>query len=186
MAQGSGDDPYRILGVDDEADDATIDAAYRTMARRFHPDLAGETSTVQMTRINIAYDAIRSADRRSALAGVNGRTSGARQPTAGGRSGTATTGRQRKRWRSENDGTGGAGLPPGRPSGSVLDFGRHLGWSIGEVARVDPGYLAWLSERREGRPYVEEIDRTLRRVRYRLDPEPETPIKRRRRVFGSG
>jgi curved DNA-binding protein CbpA len=186
MAQGFGDDPYRVLGVEDGADDAAIDAAYRAMARRFHPDLAGETSTVQMTRINIAYDAIRTADRRAARSGLDGSASGAAPRGHGTRGSTGPTGRHRKRWRTENDGTGGAGPAPGRPSGSVLDFGRHLGWSVGEIARVDPGYLDWLSQRREGQPYVDEIDRTLRRVRYRFDPDVATPIKRRRRVFGSG
>ena len=77
---------------------------------------------------------------------------------------------------SGRDGTGGAGRPPGRPSGSVLDFGRHIGWSIGEIARVDPGYLVWLEERREGRPYLDEIDATLRAHRV-----PRGPTSRRRR-----
>ena len=43
----------------------------------------------------------------------------------------------------------------------MLPFGRHIGWSIGEIARIDPGYLAWLQPRREGAPYREEIDRYL-------------------------
>ena len=34
----------------------------------------------------------------------------------------------------EPDGLGAAGPPPGRPSGSVLNFGRYAGWSIGEIA----------------------------------------------------
>jgi hypothetical protein len=54
----------------------------------------------------------------------------------------------------------------------VLDFGRHIGWSIGEIARYDPGYLVWLEERHEGRRYVEEIDRTLRHVGYRRPEHP--------------
>ena len=80
----------------------------------------------------------------------------------------------------DRDGTGGAGPAPGRPSGSVLDFGRHIGWSMGEIARVDPGYLAWLSERREGRPYLDEIEAILAQGRLleRLDrcrrPPPAT------------
>jgi hypothetical protein len=36
---------------------------------------------------------------------------------------------------------------------------------------VDPGYLVWLSERREGRPYLAEIDAELRRLGIRTDPE---------------
>jgi hypothetical protein len=59
------------------------------------------------------------------------------------------------------DGTGGAGPAPGHPSGSVLDFGRHVGWSLGEIARVDPGYLIWLAERPDGARYRDEIDALL-------------------------
>jgi len=73
---------------------------------------------------------------------------------------------------AERDGTGGAGRPPGRPSGSVVPFGRHIGWSLGEIARVDPGYLVWLEDRPEGRPYLEEIDRILRRSGFRHESEP--------------
>jgi hypothetical protein len=61
------------------------------------------------------------------------------------------------------DGTGAAGRPPGRPSGSVLDFGRHIGWSLGEIARVDAGYLVWLAERSEGARHRAEIDAILGR-----------------------
>jgi hypothetical protein len=86
-----------------------------------------------------------------------------------------TTGARRPGWAAEYDGTGGAGPPPGRPSGSVLGFGRHSGWSIGEIARIDPGYLVWLEDRREGRPYLDEIDRTLRATGFRrpTDARPE-------------
>src|SRR5919204_81217 len=37
------------------------------------------------------------------------------------------------------NGVGAAGPPPGRPFGSILTFGRPIGWSLGEIARVDPG-----------------------------------------------
>ena len=82
--------------------------------------------------------------------------------------------------RPESDGTGAAGPPPGRPSGSVLGFGRHLGWTIGEIARTDPGYLVWLEERRDGRPYVAEIDQTLRAVGYRVDRDMPAHGRRHR------
>ena len=155
------EDPYRILGVARGASDAAIAAAHRALARRHHPDIAGESSTERMMRINAAFDAIRTADRRRALDGTDASASGAA---------STTTSADRFRRRPANDGTGGAGPPPGRPSGSVLDFGRHLGWSIGEIARVDPGYLAWLSERPEGRRYLAEIDAVLRRAGLRTDP----------------
>ncbi len=73
-------------------------------------------------------------------------------------------------WRNAPDGTGGAGEPPGRPSGTVLPFGRFIAWSIGEVARYDPGYLDWLDQRPEGAAYRVEIDATLRRLGWRQRP----------------
>jgi hypothetical protein len=65
----------------------------------------------------------------------------------------------------------------------VLGFGRHLGWSIGEIARVDPGYLEWLEVHREGAPYADEIDETLVRLGYRdtaRRPKPQQQTGRRR------
>ena len=132
-----------------------------------------------MSRINTAFGRIRDKDARMAY-DAQLTADGITVPGADGAGGGGTTApgghdapTHRYRWTQERDGTGGAGPPPGRPSGSVLPFGRHIDWSIGEIARVDPGYLAWLEDRGEGRPYLAEIDRTLRRVGYRT--EPETP-----------
>ena len=63
----------------------------------------------------------------------------------------------------------------------MLPFGRHIGWSLGEIARIDPGYLIWLQPRREAAPYREEIDRMLSGMRPQTG-EP-APTKKRRR-FG--
>jgi hypothetical protein len=46
-------------------------------------------------------------------------------------------------------------------------FGRHLCWSIGEIARVDLGYLQWLLTRPEGRPFRSEIEVVLQRSERR-------------------
>ena len=82
-------------------------------------------------------------------------------------------------WRRGPAGEGAAGPPPGNPRGSVLPFGRHIGWSIGEIARIDPGYLAWLQPRREGEPFREEIDRHLAALRATpAGPEPAPTRKR--------
>ena len=84
-----------------------------------------------------------------------------------------------------------AGPPPGRPSGSVLTFGVFAGWSLGEIARRDPGYLQWLVNNRgapggdsdapKGRPYLEEIDGILRRLGLRRDRAPSGRAQPRRR-----
>ena len=35
-------DYYKILGVDADADDKSIKAAYRKLARKYHPDVSSE------------------------------------------------------------------------------------------------------------------------------------------------
>jgi hypothetical protein len=112
-----------------------------------------------MMRVNAAFERIRTAALRAEYDSEQ-----------------AALGVRRPSWAPAYDGTGGAGPAPGRPSGTVLEFGRHIGWSIGEIARVDPGYLVWLEDHRDGRPYRDEIDRTLRAVGFRREgdsrPDP--------------
>jgi curved DNA-binding protein CbpA len=61
--------------------------------------------------------------------------------------------------------TNHAGPPPGRPSGTVLDFGRYAGWSLGEIARHDTDYLEWLQRATFGRRLRAEIETLLRQRR---------------------
>ena len=192
-------DAYAVLGVDPAADDESVAAAYRALARRLHPDVAGDGATHQMSVVNAAFDRVRDPKRRreydDELQEIDpARAARARARPRGGhvrgsRGAAASQPQEPEHHRapspyhefddsSGRDGTGGAGRPPGRPSGSVLTFGRHLGWSIGEIARVDPGYLVWLEERREGRPYLDEIDTTLRRSGFREDHVPSTKKRR--------
>jgi len=58
------DNYYAILGVPIDADADTIKRAYRQLARRFHPDLAGPDGAVQMKRINRAYDVLSDPEKR--------------------------------------------------------------------------------------------------------------------------
>lgn len=190
-------DAYAVLGVEPSVDDDAIQIAYRTLARRFHPDIAGETATKRMMRINAAFDRIRDPIRRAeydteldeidpARAAAARRRPQHHDPAspvraqAAERAATAYRPSERP---VQHDGAGSAGAPPGRPSGSVLDFGRHLGWSLGEIARVDPGYLVWLEDRPEGRPYANEIDGLLRQTGFRGGGTPFTGVKRPRFGF---
>jgi curved DNA-binding protein CbpA len=159
-------DPYEVLGVARGASDKTIAAAHKRLAREFHPDIAGEVATVRMMQINAAFDTIRTSERRADYDEFGPRPSG-------GRTATGSVPGDVPRWTPERDGTGGAGPPPGRPSGSVLTFGRHIGWSLGEVARVDPGYLEWLAQQRDGRRFAGEIDVILRRSGHRKDDDTD-------------
>ena len=51
-------DPYRTLGLPQGASDAEVKAAYRRLAKAFHPDAAGEKAIPRFLAIQAAYDAI--------------------------------------------------------------------------------------------------------------------------------
>ncbi len=185
-------DPYAILQVSQDADQDVLLAAYRALARRLHPDLSDDpTASARMARLNAAWETVGDPERRAAydkthLAGVildsSTRTAAATsrstsapsaaQPAAPKAGGTATQASAGVAWRRGPNGEGGAGPPPGNPSGTVLDFGRHIGWSIGEIARVDPGYLEWLDKQPQGARIHDEIDRALRARGLRMDADP--------------
>lgn len=192
--------PYSVLQVDPGADQEVLRAAYRVLARRFHPDVAEPAEAHRrMVSLNRAWELVsdpirrRTTDRALAqrcprpAASSNG---GVDQSWRASSSVGGTT-YQTPRWREHRVGTrpvntwaaGAAGAPPGRPAGSVLDFGVFKGWSLGEVNRVDPGYLDWLVDRPEAGPYTAEIKG--------LRPRPGgsgAPLGRpaRRRFFGFG
>ncbi|MEO8228203.1 MAG: J domain-containing protein [Chloroflexota bacterium] len=71
------------------------------------------------------------------------------------------------------DGEGAAGPPPGDPSGTVLNFGRYAGWSLGEIARKDLEYLEWLDRMAIGRAYRDEVDGLLRNAGRRRSSQVE-------------
>jgi curved DNA-binding protein CbpA len=129
-------DPYSVLGIGPSATLNEIRVAYRDRARQHHPDTGGDEQA--MTLLNVAYGLLRDSASRAAYD---------RKPKA-------------TRFEPEQPPwTGKAGPPPGRPAGPVLDFGLFAGWSLGEIARHDPGYLVWLAERMEGRPHLAAIER---------------------------
>src|SRR5215218_1602703 len=52
-------DPYAVLGLGPGASPDEVAAAYRRLAKRFHPDRAGERGARRMAEINAAYDRLR-------------------------------------------------------------------------------------------------------------------------------
>src|SRR6187399_2408073 len=60
-------DPYKILQVDSEAEDEVIQAAYRRLARKYHPDLAASPDgAARMAAINAAWELIGEPAKRQA------------------------------------------------------------------------------------------------------------------------
>lgn len=145
-------DHYRILQVDPSADVDVIQAAYRVLARRFHPDLAGDDAV--MKRLNAAWEVLGNKSRRAAYDKT--RADGGVQAQA-----PIVTGEPAVRPVSPDH----AGPPKGRPFGTVLTYGRYEGWSLGQVALVDPEFLEWMRSVPGGRYLRPEIDAILKEVR---------------------
>lgn len=58
---------YQVLGVEAFADSATVKAAFRKLARQFHPDLNGGNAQAEerFKEINEAYETLNNPDRRA-------------------------------------------------------------------------------------------------------------------------
>ena len=60
-------DYYQILGVQRDADEATIKRAYRRLARKFHPDVSKEPNAEERFKeVAEAYEVLRDAEKRAA------------------------------------------------------------------------------------------------------------------------
>jgi hypothetical protein len=61
------DDPYAVLGVEPGAPPSELAAAYRSQAKRWHPDRnADAESARRMAQVNAAYDLLRTGGARPA------------------------------------------------------------------------------------------------------------------------
>lgn len=66
------DNPYRVLGLTEEANDAEVDLAYRRLISQYHPDrFAGaapelrKQAEARARELNTAYDRIRQLRKRT-------------------------------------------------------------------------------------------------------------------------
>jgi curved DNA-binding protein CbpA len=160
-------DHYEVLQVHPRAEPDVIRAAYRILARKYHPDLGGDAA--RMIAINDAWDVLGDPARRASYDAALSAAGDSRKPTPptpSNDSGSPTAAPTR----AAQPETGHAGPPPGHPSGTVLDFGRYAGWSLGEIARYDTDYLEWLVRATFGRRLRDEIDTLLRQRRGPVGP----------------
>ena len=149
------EDLYKILQVDPEADLEVIEAAYKVLAGRLHPekDVSGihevrfaelnrAIATLRDPAARRAYDEQRRADLVPVGPGTEG--SGFRRLAGGALTERVQAG----------------------PNGAYVDsltisFGRYAGWTLGALARQDPDYLRWLSRHSSGVRYRSAILRLL-------------------------
>jgi curved DNA-binding protein CbpA len=206
-------DAYKVLQVDPEAEDEVIQAAYRRLARKYHPDLAaGPEAAPRMAAINAAWELIGKPKARAAYDDAREASSAAQPIARAARESASKPGPGQSRSRTDErpqsarrqpetvsrdwtsgrsthgggfdatmrsaEGLGAAGPPPGRPSGSVLNFGRYSSWSLGEVARHDLEYIEWLDRAPIGRIYREEVDAILRAAGRRRSAPAEATDRR--------
>jgi molecular chaperone DnaJ len=62
-------DPYTVLGVRPGSSEQQVAAAYKDLAKRWHPDRgAGEEGERKMAEINVAYDVLGEARPEGRLA----------------------------------------------------------------------------------------------------------------------
>jgi curved DNA-binding protein CbpA len=136
-------DPYRVLQITPTAEQEVVQAAFRALALKYHPDrdTTGEAAR-RMAELNEAYRLVRDPVARGQWDAAQARTKGGRTPTPG------------------------AVPPPPRATaaGTRLEFGRYAGWTLRDLARRDPDYLRWLSRHASGLRYRTEIYSILGRM----------------------
>jgi curved DNA-binding protein CbpA len=124
-------DAYRILEVDPLAHDVVISAAYRALARLYHPDGAIPDSA-RMLAVNRAFQQLGEPGRRRAYDAqrLTLRPVGPGRPSL--------------------DVSGQATPPSSAGAAAVLDFGRYAGWRLEDLVRHDEDYVRWLARHSSG------------------------------------
>jgi curved DNA-binding protein CbpA len=148
-------DAYEVLQLLPTADQQIVQAAYRILAAKSHPDHdPSPTATRRMVELNTAYEAIGTPEKR------------------------AKYDEERQRAKLVQQAIVPPYQPPsGPPSndgrGAKLDFGRYAGWTIEQLARQDPDYLRWLSRSSSGFQYRRRIEEALAKLPPPLVLRPE-------------
>ena len=138
-------DAYEVLHVHPRAHQLVVQAAYRVLAALYHPDRdPSNGSTHRMAELNVAYDKVRTADRREVYDRSRERRE---QPTVA----VVTPYEPLPASPASDNGEPG-----------VLNVGPYDGWSIQALARENPEYLLWLSRHSSGIRYRREIEAALR------------------------
>lgn len=134
---------YVVLQVARDADDEVVRAAYRALARRYHPD-GSAPDNGRMAELNAAWEQLKTPEARRryddrpvgvAVGPGPSPEPAVYDPYAARRASTI-------------------GQPMSSP---VIDFGRYEGWTVSDIARHDPEYLRWLSRHSSGLRYRDAI-----------------------------
>jgi curved DNA-binding protein CbpA len=151
-------DPYKTLQVDPEAEDEVIEAAYRRLARKYHPDVSTEPdSHEKMIAINQARELLRDPVRRAALdrARLRARSSAAWMASSDAHAQAAAAGgpapaQHRSTPAPSHAPSHAASRPqpaPNRPGGGTAVPGATSHASPGATATASGSASAWASGR---------------------------------------
>jgi curved DNA-binding protein CbpA len=144
-------DLYGILQVDPRAESSVIQAAYRALALRMHPDHSQNDNTAPaMAMLNRAYGVLRDPGQRAAYDQTRSPETArvVPPPTA-----VQPTSSVSERLRPPTDDRGAASM--------TVTFGRYEGWTLLQISRQDPEYLEWLRRHSSGIGYRRQIDEIL-------------------------
>ena len=167
---------YEVLMLHPSATTDVINAAYRALAKQYHPDHAGPEGAQKMAQINEAYAILSNAEKRARYDEIIGKSietqviGHARNSMPGATNLKYEAGTWAVRPDSEPTPAaapyGDAGPPPQHvpARGSVLSFGRYRGWALSQVAAYDRNYLEWLSRTMAGRTYTAELAQVLKQT----------------------
>jgi curved DNA-binding protein CbpA len=160
-------DAYGVLQITPTAEEFVLEAAYRALARHFHPDGKSPDAS-RMANINRAYDLLRTEERRKRYDRLH-----RVQPMGPGVAGESPSmAAQAFGGRVPAPSAGPGGTRPNDAAMRTIDFGRYQGWTIKDLVKQDPDYLRWLSRHSSGVRFRNEITALL-------PAEPlETPARR--------
>jgi curved DNA-binding protein CbpA len=142
------DDLYEVLQIHPHARPEVARAAYRALARLYHPDLGGDGRN--MTALNNAWAVLGDPLLRASY-------DEKRAPRAV--SIDVTTGAD-----GRSDLVSSKPVAPARSrhdQSTALDFGRYAGWTLAQLADADPNYLEWVIRTAIGRRLTGEVEELL-------------------------
>jgi curved DNA-binding protein CbpA len=142
-------DHYEVLQIHRRAELDVIRAAYRALARKHHPDFGGDGA--RMVAINDAWRVLSDHDARAAYDGQLATTHSRRSTDRAVPAPIAKHAPSAVRHEPTT----------ARDSGTIIDFGRYAGWSVGRLVDHDPDYLEWLARTPIGRRLSSEIESVL-------------------------
>jgi molecular chaperone DnaJ len=151
-------DLYEVLQVRRGAEPEVIRAAYRALARKHHPDFGG--SPGRMAAINEAWSVLGDETQRATY-DARPQTASIGPAQAPTTAATNTAAHEPPTAPARTGGLAGRRPSDQRDIGSVLDFGRYAGWTVGRLVDHDPDYLIWLARTPIGRRLTAEIETAL-------------------------